>query len=763
MKRILFLTHVGNPGGAELQMIKMCQSLEGRAEVLCLQDGLLPGMLQREGITVSILSMPVKIATFRREDGIIRIAEAVPSCISILRRLGEKMRDFDVTICMSQKSFILASLALPFSRRPIIWFMNDILSPAHFNRVLIRIMVVLSRMTAKHVVLNSQASLDAWIKSGGREKNISIIYPGTDIKAFDRALEDKESIRSIREKLAPQGMPLIGIFGRISSWKGQDVFLKALSRIEGAYGVIAGDAQFGEEIYADHLKALVKELEIEDRVIFTGHIGEIAKTMAACNIIVHCSTLPEPFGIVTVEAMAAGKPVIASAAGGSLEIIQKDVTGQLTPMGDDKALADAILKYLGDPEWAAELARKGRIRAEEDFSNSIQIEKFLQILTNSLQIKDMKKPPIIFLSPVSYFKGGAERSLFDLLENPDITPVVVAPEHGPILEKARALDMKCHILPFGDINNVHRPFSFIKSMRALRSLGRAAQDLKRICKENKCHIVHSNGLKAHVINCAARWSGGGKAIIHIRDIPYTRSEKAVWHILYFMCDRMVLVSRACWPGEKLPRKCVVVHNGTPVISSAMEARQLSFHEKEIRLGFIGRIHPAKGLHLVLDWLAAARGKGSNVRLSVRGSFSSDAPHYEDEIRVQIEKLNLTSYVEFLGHLDDPEKVYKDIDIVVVPSETPDPLPRSVMESMARGIPVIGYPAGGIFEMIEHGDTGFLASNGEEFYTALQTLLSSPEKIAGMKEKAYKKILSEFTIENLHNEMNRVYYSISGKT
>ena len=369
-------------------------------------------------------------------------------------------------------------------------------------------------------------------------------------------------------------------------------------------------------------------------------------------------------------------------------------------------------------------------------------------------MSDPQQKNVVFLSPVGYFKGGAEKSLFDLLSNPKVNPVVLAPEDGPVLERAREHDLQTDVLDFGSINKIKRPFSFMKGISALSDLLKAAKTLKKRAKEHQAGIVHSNGLKAHMINCTSRWLFGAHAVLHIRDIPYTKAEKLVWYIMYIMCSKMVLVSAACWPGRNLPRKCIVIHNGTPLVEP--KERKSLKEETTITLGFAGRLHPGKGVHLLLDWLAAAKKQGLDIFLSIRGSYSEDAPEYEHSLNAQIEDLDISSDVEFLGHIDDPEAVFKGLDIVVVPSEKPDPLPRSVMESMARGIPVFGYPAGGIFEMIEDGITGFMVKDEQSFCRALQTLQNDPEKLNKMTKAAQDKIVREFTIAGLHREISAVY-------
>jgi len=370
----------------------------------------------------------------------------------------------------------------------------------------------------------------------------------------------------------------------------------------------------------------------------------------------------------------------------------------------------------------------------------------------------MNKIKVIYLSPVGFFKGGAERSLFDLISNDNVDSTLLAPDDDTVLAKGRELAISTHVLDFRSINTIHRPFSFIKGMRAINDLIKSAIELKKISKSTNAKIVHSNGLKAHMINCVSSRFGGGKSVLHRRDIPYTKAEVLVWKIMHFLCHHMVLVSHACWPSEKLPRKASVIHNGTPLID--IKNIEDNAQSDKITVGFVGRIHPGKGLHLLVDWIAAARDQDIDVVLSVRGTFSEDAPEYESKIKNQIDTLGLSQSVEFTGFIDNPQTLYRGVDIVVVPSKAPDPLPRSVMESMARGIPVFGYPAGGIFEMIDDGVTGYLVDTPESFVSSIEKVTGDQQFLDQMMIAARKKIEKEFTIDGLHQEIIEIYKKLS---
>ena len=373
---ILFITHVGDPGGAEFKMMAIAGTMRESAEVLLLQHGSLEALLGAAGIRYSVQPLAAGTRGVRRESGISSLLRAIPGSLAMVRHLARKARDFDAVVCFSQKAFVLASLAKPFMRKPILWFMNDILSKDHFHPTMIRMLLALSRHSANGVVLVSQESLKEWLRAGGRREGVSVVVSGIDPAQVSRQLGDPERVEEFRRRFSPDGAPLIGMFGRICGWKGQDVFLRALASVPGARGVIAGAALFDAQDYERELHELVTQLGIVDRVTFAGHVDDVLTLMAACDVVAHCSTAPEPSGRVIAEAMFAGTPVIGSDAGGVPEFISHGETGQLTPLNDHEALAAAMRRYLENPQWSREVAARARLLAEEKFSSHATVLGF---------------------------------------------------------------------------------------------------------------------------------------------------------------------------------------------------------------------------------------------------------------------------------------------------------------------------------------------------------------------------------------------------
>jgi glycosyltransferase involved in cell wall biosynthesis len=375
-RRYLFITHVGDPGGAEFTMIPICKALGAQATVLLLEHGSMERILAAQGIEYRVRPLGRGAGAVRRGGGIGRLMRAIPASLRMSWQLAREARGFDVVVCFSLKAFVLASLAKPLARRPILWFMNDILSAEHFSRLSMRVLVSLSKLSADHVALCSHGSLRAWLAGGGRADNVSVIYSGIELEQISRQLSDAGRIAACRARHRGDAHALVGMFGRLSAWKGQDVFLRALAQLPEVRGLIVGGALSGDRDYESGLHALARELGVEDRVSFLGHVDDPMTLMAACDIVAHCSTSPEPWGRVIVEAMFAGTPVIASNAGGVLEFVIPEETGQLTPLRDHAALAEAMRRYLANPQWSRRIADTARARATAHYTSAATLSGF---------------------------------------------------------------------------------------------------------------------------------------------------------------------------------------------------------------------------------------------------------------------------------------------------------------------------------------------------------------------------------------------------
>ena len=156
-----------------------------------------------------------------------------------------------------------------------------------------------------------------------------------------------------RERLGlPADAFVVAFVGRLSDWKGQDVFARALALEPlagiGAIGLIAGDEVPGSGHGAE-LDRLAAELDIEERLVRLGFVEDIDVVLGAADALVVPSKRPEPLGLVALEGMAAGLPVVASNEGGLAEIVREAKAGALVPPGDPAALATALRALAESP------------------------------------------------------------------------------------------------------------------------------------------------------------------------------------------------------------------------------------------------------------------------------------------------------------------------------------------------------------------------------------------------------------------------------
>jgi glycosyltransferase involved in cell wall biosynthesis len=220
-------------------------------------------------------------------------------------------------------------------------------------------------------IANSNATLSSLLAVGIDPVKTTVIYPPVDVGPNP----DRDRTQVIRRELGiGETTPCFGIVGKLVEWKGQKVFLRAvplvLQAVPSAMAVVVGDVQGSPPGYRQELVALARELGIGHRTVFTGFRRDVTDVMAALDVVVHASVIPEPFGRVIVEAMALGRPVVASRAGGPLEIVADGENGYLVPPGDEVALATRVVELLGDPQLAREIGERASRDARARFSLS---------------------------------------------------------------------------------------------------------------------------------------------------------------------------------------------------------------------------------------------------------------------------------------------------------------------------------------------------------------------------------------------------------
>ena len=176
-----------------------------------------------------------------------------------------------------------------------------------------------------------------------------VINPAVDLARFDPGLLPTPA-EARRQLELPEKGPLIGIVCRLQRWKGVHVFLAAAAQVARSHPevnfVVVGGAHALEPEYPKALAEQVQTLGLSEKAFFAGYQADSALWMQALDVVVHASVQAEPFGMVVIEALALGKLVIASKAGGPLEVVEEGVDGLLTEPGNVPALAAALNQVL---------------------------------------------------------------------------------------------------------------------------------------------------------------------------------------------------------------------------------------------------------------------------------------------------------------------------------------------------------------------------------------------------------------------------------
>ena len=381
--KILFLDQSGKPGGAELCLIDIAKPYRQSSLVGLFADGSFKTLLEENQIPVKVLTR--KAIQVRKESSLAQGLSSLGQLLPLIATVVQTARTYDLIYANTQKALVVGALASFFSRRPLVYHLHDILSPEHFSKTNRRIAVTLANKFASLVIANSQASQAAFVAAGGRPEIVKIVYNGFEPTKY----EVKESeVNSIRQKLELDGKFIVGHFSRLAPWKGQHILIEALAKSQRQVtAIFVGDALFGEQDYVKRLHQQVSDLGLENRVKFLGFRDDIPQLMAACDLVSHTSTSPEPFGRVIVEAMLCGRPIVAAKAGGAIELIDHEINGFLTEPENSQELAIIINTCLSDPEKIAKIAKTARHTAAERFDVTSINQQIAQLIESVLSSK----------------------------------------------------------------------------------------------------------------------------------------------------------------------------------------------------------------------------------------------------------------------------------------------------------------------------------------------------------------------------------------
>ena len=206
----------------------------------------------------------------------------------------------------------------------------------------------------------------------GKQDLFQVLYHGVDLEEYNWRRHQGETIRN-RLRLASDAI-VVGMAGRINHWKGQDVLLDAVPHVLYSlhncrvHFLILGSCFNGQENYEVALKEKIKALSLQNQVTLVGFQKNFADWLAAMDVFVLPSKLPEPNATVTIAAMAMKLPVIGTNTGGTRETIVDGVTGFLVPPADPQALAEKIVTLCLSRKTRRHMGENGYLRICKYFS-----------------------------------------------------------------------------------------------------------------------------------------------------------------------------------------------------------------------------------------------------------------------------------------------------------------------------------------------------------------------------------------------------------
>ena len=352
MSQVVFISnHADIVGGGELSLLALLQELDRSRwvpTVVVPADGAVAARCRALALPTHAIPMP----SLRRPGP--ALLRSVMALRDLIRRTGASLLHAN-----GSRAMFYAGLAGRLSGRPVIWHVRVADRDSLLDPLLARL--------ASAVIVNSKAVGRRF--SRALSDKIRCIYNGVDLERF----YPRQPPAELRASLGlPYGPPVVGSVGRFVPYKGYVYLLEAARLVRdvkpAVHWVVVGDGELRGE-----LESKRRALSLESQVRFTGWREDVADVLALCNLFV-LPSLVEHFGRVLIEAMAMGKAVVATDAGGVPEIVIHGETGLLVPPAQPKDLAEGVVMLLEDAPRTLRLGMAGRRRAETTFSLSRHVE-----------------------------------------------------------------------------------------------------------------------------------------------------------------------------------------------------------------------------------------------------------------------------------------------------------------------------------------------------------------------------------------------------
>lgn len=356
MRRVCFVQGGAERAGAERVLLTLLRHLDPQRVdpvVVFLAEGPFVDETERAGLQV------VRAGRMSR----LRHVGSLPTTVAALRAALARLQP-DVVQATGEKMAVLAALASR-GRWPVVAWLHD--APARHGAMA----PALTQAALAIAPLASVVACSEWMARAFARRlrrDIVAIPNGIDVAVSADALAGRAVMAATGGW--PADAVVVTHVARLERWKGTDVFVDAAalvaSRCPQARFAVVGGALFGRDAdWPDRLARRAEDRGLRGRLVFLGHRDDVANLMAGSDVVVHASRRADPFPTVVLEAMALGRPVVATRTRGPEEALGGD--GLLVPPGQPAAMAAAVERLLTDPALRARLGRAGQARARERY------------------------------------------------------------------------------------------------------------------------------------------------------------------------------------------------------------------------------------------------------------------------------------------------------------------------------------------------------------------------------------------------------------
>ena len=542
---------------------------------------------------------------------------------------------------------------------------------------------------------------------------IDVVAPGVDLERF--APGDRDTARDAVG--APRGRVVLAV-RRLVPRMGLEVLLGAWAALSPGHDDVL--AIVGDGPSAPQLRRQARALGVEGTVRLCGRVddAQLVAWYRAADLTVVPSVALEGFGLVVLESLACGTPVVGTDVAGLAEALELAGEARAVPAGDEPALAAAIdgaLRAGASPEQRA--ARRA-VAARHGWDEVAARHR--EVYDRAL---DASRPVRVVVLDHTAVLSGAElaiaRAVGGLGRTADVHTILG--EDGPLRARLEAAGSSVEVLALDDaVRTVHRDAAGPlrvgprRAVRTARYVVRLARRLRRLRPD----VVHANSLKAALYGGAAARLAGVPCVWHVRD----RLEPPA---LPAPAARLVRLAARTLPT-------VVVANSTstlatvgarhghvvpsPLDPSITPRVAGSRPDGPTTYVVLGRIAPWKGQHLAIEAFADAFGDGDE-RLVVAGAPLFGEDEYAASLPPLAASLGVSGRVELRGFVDDVAGLLGESDVLVHASLDPEPFGQVVVEALGARCAVLVADAGGPAEIVTDGVDGLLYAMGSRLALA----------------------------------------------